>query len=185
MPGSPRRLRAGARRTRRVRGRRDRAGGWRAERRRHPPTAPPGRATNRGKRDCAACRRLRAAGGEDPFAQFPPVHPALIRLGYEILLHAAAGVDALFVVQVVGGAAGGDFDNQVGRTFDVVVAGNARAPAVDRFEAQEGIGLMLILQVEQNRRVIAPVNARRCGAVHAQPGNQDQVQSAVLPVASW
>jgi len=54
---------AGARRMRRVQDRRGRAGGWRAERRRHPPTAPPGRATSRGRRDCAACRPLRAAEG--------------------------------------------------------------------------------------------------------------------------
>lgn len=117
---------------------------------------------------------------EHPLAQFPPVNALLIRLRRQLLAHADAGVDALLVVRIAGGAEGGDFSDQVGRTFNGVVAGETRALAVVRFEAQQRIRLAFVLEIKPHICAIARVDTWRRRTIDAQPGHGQQLDSAVL-----
>ncbi len=50
-----------------------------------------------------------------------PAECSIVDLPAQILLHLVAAVDVFFLVEVVGSAAGGNFDDQFRRAFDIIV----------------------------------------------------------------
>ena len=64
--------------------------------------------------------------------QVEPVQALLVDLPNQIFLHAIALIHALFVVEIIGGAAGRDLHDQLGCAFNVIVCGDTRAPACSR-----------------------------------------------------
>ena len=58
------------------------------------------------------------------FRPLEPIKPPVVYLPDKVFPHAVSAVGLQLVVQVVGGAAGGSFNNELGRAFDVIVRGN-------------------------------------------------------------
>ena len=57
-------------------------------------------------------------------------------------------VDAALGVQVVGGAGGGDLDDELGRSKDVITLGDPAGAQALGLDAQEGVGLDLVLLIQ-------------------------------------
>jgi len=72
--------------------------------------------------------------------QFEPSDGAVLDAVHEVLAHAIAAVGAQLLVQVHAGRRRGDFDNELGRAFELAVRGGPAAAASVRRQAQQQVG---------------------------------------------
>jgi len=73
--------------------------------------------------------------------QFEPSDGAVLDAVHEVLAHANAAVGAQRLVQVHAGRRRGDFDDELGRAFELAVRGGPAAAASVRRQAQQQVGL--------------------------------------------
>ena len=104
-----------------------------------------------------------------PFAQLEPVDMVFQHPPHHVLLHAVAPIGAQLVVQTDRGADGGDLDDQLRGTVEVIIGADAGAVARGRNNTQQGVGLRLVVQVKPHRGVVSRPPPRRLRAVGHQP----------------
>ena len=69
-------------------------------------------------------------------AQAEPVYLLLVNLKYQVFLNAVPGIDCFLLMEIITGAAGGNFDNEFRIALQIAIAVNPRSTANSRIEAE-------------------------------------------------
>jgi len=107
-----------------------------------------------------------------PFAIHEPVNLPVKYTPYDVFTDTVAAVGIELFPQIVTGAAGGDFGNQFGGSFDVVILADASLATSLRPDDQESVGLRLVVQIEANASIIASLDTGGVRFIIPQPGDQ-------------
>src|SRR5208337_4845683 len=120
---------------------------------------------------------------EAPFAVHEPVDLAIKDPPDDVLADAVAPVGVQLFPEVVTGAAGRDFRDQLGRSLYVIILADAGLSTPLGPDDQVSVGLGFVIQVQADAAIVARLDPGRVRFIIRQPGNQPGMRVAVPPVS--
>lgn len=111
------------------------------------------------------------------FIAEPPPKEALFA-GYpnQILEDAIAAIGILLLVQVAGRATGSHLGRKFGCAFNIIVRAVAGLAARFRQNAQDRVGLRLVVQIKANGCVVTDLHSRGVGGIEEQPSHDSALR---------